>query len=102
MLIQETWTNKTEGYQCGRSDLYEPFTDNIKRLFRSLMKEYGRCVSKVYVDNPDGFAKAIGWVFEKRMKYDDCNEYFIQHTWVTLHKDKPTKTIQYHYLELEG
>lgn len=99
MLIQEEYTvvvNDEKSYRVGKSDLYESFTDNIKRLFLVMMREYGRCISKVYVDTPEG-AKAIGWVFEKRVKYADCNETYIQHTWVTLHKEHPIKTIEYYY-----
>ena len=94
MLIQEAWVNRTKDYRIGESDIYEPFTDNIKKLFKSLMKEYGRCTGKVRID-PDG--KAIGWVFEKRTKYSDAKETFLQETWVTLHKEKPTVTSKYHY-----
>ena len=100
MLIQEEYFERRDNKRYGLEDsgLYEPYTDNRKRLFLSLSREYGRCVSKVYVDNPDGSAKPIGWVFEKRMKYEDCNETYICETWVTLHSDKPTRTIEYHYL----
>lgn len=104
MLIQETWTviknhnedNETR-YMLGESDLYEPFTDNVGKLFLSLQREYGKCVSKVYVGEDKSIA--IGWVFQKMRKYD--NEFYLQETRVTLHKDKPTKTVKYHYQELQ-
>jgi len=94
MLIQEQWVNKTEGYRCGDSGLYEPFTDDIRRLFRSLQREYGRCIGKVRID-PDG--KVIGWVFEKRVKYEDVNETYLLETWVSLHDDNPERTVKYKY-----
>jgi hypothetical protein len=50
--------------------------------FAELQKEYGRCISKVYVDTPDGKAKPVGWVFVKRQRYTDANEFYIQETWV--------------------
>ncbi len=96
MLIKETWINKTENHSCGNSDLFEPYTENIKELFQSLQKEYGRCVSKMYID-PN--SQQIGWVFEKRIKYEDCNEYFIQETWIELHKSQPDHLITNHYHE---
>ena len=104
MLVQEEYVevqNHNEDNElylrCGSSGLFEPYTDNIKLLFTCYMKEYGRCISKVYIDAADGGAKAIGWVFQKRMKYTDCNETYLQETWVTLHEDQPTKTTEYHY-----
>ena len=33
---------------------YEPYTDNKGRLFRECQKEYGRCVSSVYMDTAEG------------------------------------------------
>ena len=83
LLIRESYTNKTEGYRYGDSEWYEPYTDNKGDLFRNLQREYGRCISKLYRDNClDGSIDVIGWVFEKRMKYTDCNETFLSHTWV--------------------
>ena len=103
MLVQEDWIeiqnanqDNEKRFRCGDSGLYEPYTDNIKRLFTSYMREYGRCVSKVYIDTPEG-TKAIGWVFQKRTKYADCNKTYLQETWVTLHENEPTKTVDYHY-----
>ena len=100
MLVQETWINQTKGYQCGDSDLYEPYTNDIGELFREYQREYGRCISKMYTDTENG-VKAIGWVFEKRVQYQDCQETYLQHTWVTLHKDKPEKTVKYNYQEIQ-
>lgn len=96
MLIQETWVSKTEGYISGENEPYEPYTDNIGELFRFLQQEYGRCTSKVYIDTEQG-TRAIGWVFEKRQGYLDCKETYLMETWVMLHEQKPTRTIEYHY-----
>lgn len=51
----------------------------LKGLFRLLSREFGRCLSKVYV----GEGEPIGWVFEKKQPYSDTG-YFIQETWVTI------------------
>jgi len=96
MLVQESYTNESEGYQLGHSDHYEPFTDKIGDLFLAYQRQYGRCISKVYIDKGNE-SKAIGWVFEHRVKYDDCNQYYIQHTWITLHNSQPIKSIEYDY-----
>ena len=100
MLVSERYVNRTEGYSWGDSDIIEAFTDNPGELFRSCQKEYGRCISKVYVDCPSGKVKAIGWVFEKTARYEDTDEPFMQETWVTLYAQMPTKEITQHYHEL--
>jgi hypothetical protein len=51
-----------------------------KELFNWLQKTYGRCISKVYID--DG--TSIGWMFQARVKYDDCKDTFIKETWISI------------------
>ena len=98
LYIQETYINKTKGYRFGESDVYESAYDDKGDLFRALRREYGRCASRVYVDTDKG-SKPIGWVFEGRAKYDDCNETYLRETWVTIHDAPPTKTVEYHYAD---
>ena len=100
MYIKETWiqirdkgTENEKRYNMGNSDYYEPFTDDLGKLFASLQKEYGRCVSKVYIDE----GQQIGWVFEKKEKFEDVNEYFTKETWVEVHDEKPTITTTEHF-----
>ena len=102
MLIQEVFINKTEGYTIGNDGPYKSFTDNTGELFLSLQREYGRCVSRQYVD-PD--AKPIGWVFQKKMRYEDAKtnkptDYYVLEVWVTLldEPDMITTKRHYHYL----
>lgn len=83
LVIRETSVNTTENCIFSESDWYEPYTNNLGKLFKTMLKEYGRCVSKVYVNTPDGGADQIGWVFEKRAKYEDTKETYLQETWVT-------------------
>lgn len=101
MKMQETYINQTRGCSYGATDWYEPYTDNVGKLFRSLQREYGRCSGKVYIDTKTG-TKAIGWVFEKRQMYDDARgndperDYYIREVWVSLAQDVveiPAKTI---------
>ncbi len=91
MLIRETFVNKSKGYQFGESEPYEPYTDNVGRLFRDMQREYGRCVSSMYIEPRDG-SKAptrCGWVFEKTMRYEDARSgdrdaTYIREVWVEL------------------
>ena len=80
IMIEETLVNESEGYLIGKTGVYESFTDSRKILFKSLQREYGRCVSKVYADD-----KPIGWVFEKTVRYEDTEEPFTMSTWAILH-----------------
>ncbi len=97
MLISETFINRTEGYRFGESEPYEPFTDRPGEIYRFCQGEYGRCVGKVYIDTTDGGARAIGWIFVGRAKYEDTQEPYLREVWVTLHEKKPTRTIEHHY-----
>jgi hypothetical protein len=87
--------------RLGSSDVYESCHDKPGELFRDLQKQYGRCTSRVYV----GDGKPIGWVFQKKVPYTDRwskpGEVYDQETWVTVHSGPPTKTVEYHYAELE-
>lgn len=97
--IQESYVNATKHHGIGDTDVYDTGQTDRGELFRSLMKEYGRCISKVHVDTEE-HVLTIGWVFQKRVKYEDCNETYLQEVWVTLHTEPPTKTTKYHYMEV--
>ena len=100
--IKETHINKDEKCTFGDTDVYETYTDSIGELFKDLQIQFGRCVSSMYVDKKDGATKKIGWVFEKKNKYNDCNKTYMQETWIELHKTKPKKTIEYDLLEMSA
>ena len=95
MFIQETYVDETRQLRYGTTDLYEPFTENVRTLFLALQRMYGGCVSKIYIDQEGGEPAAIGWVFQKRTKYDDCDRHYLQSVWVILHEKKPTVTTEY-------
>lgn len=102
MLISETYIDKTRGVRFGDSGEYEPFTEDRGKLFKSLSREYGRCTGKVYIDTSTG-STPIGWVFEKRMAYEDARkptDTYVREVWVTLHKQKTTVTRTPHYAEV--
>jgi len=91
MLIREEYVNATEGHRFGDSgEPYATFTDDIGKLFRSLQRENGRCVSKVYIDTKSAGTVQVGWVFQKREAYERCRgkqAYYIRETWVTLYDE---------------
>lgn len=100
MWVHETYVNETQGYSFGDSDWYESWTDDIGKLFRSMQKEYGRCISKVFrdrpyrFDHPDGEIQ-IGWAFMKTMTYEDARppykerDYYVRTVWVELSMTQP-------------
>jgi len=102
LLIEEHWINASKGCGIGDSGIYESYFTSPGEAYRQCQKLYGRCVSKVYVDEPGtGLIKAVGWVFQQRIEYEDCNESYIRETWITLHEKMPDKTITHHYQEIK-
>ncbi len=86
LFVQESWINVTKGHRLGDSDVYETDCESRGELYRVMQRECGRCAGKVYIDDSNGKnPKIIGWVFQKRKAYDDCNETFIHETWVTFY-----------------
>lgn len=95
MLISETFVNSDKGIQFSSSDPYEPFTQDVGKLFKALQRSHGRCTSSVYVDGKDGKTKRIGWVFQKRDRYGDTREYYLKETWITLYESPATVVQNY-------
>lgn len=107
--LELSYINRTEGYRI--HDEIQPiketyFDEDVTpgEIYRASLKEYGRCSSKVYVthvdpDNPGHeVAMPVGWVFEKREKYDDVNETYLRETWVVLlseYDPQPRKSYAY-------
>lgn len=92
---RETYVNETKGCQFGESDWQEAYTDDRGRLFRSLQKEYGRCTSRMYRDVEGAPPVTIGWVFSKRMEYEDARpswsddrRFYIREVWVEV-RERP-------------
>ena len=102
LLISETWFEKKDNntrYGIGDSGVYESRFETPGEVYRYALKEYGRCTGKVYIDR-DGRAAHIGWAFQKRRKYDDCNETYLAETWVTIHTAPREVYHKYHYYEI--
>jgi hypothetical protein len=78
--------NKDGGNIIGEEeiDISDVIFDNLKGLYKFGIKEHGRCTGKVYVDNKDGEPLHIGYIFEKRCKYADVKETYLQETWLTI------------------
>ena len=83
--IQETLVEVKGDTQCifSESDIYTPYTNDSGVLYKALVKEYGRCLGKLYRDY-NGQTLVSGWIFEKRMQYDDSDDTFLRHAWISV------------------
>jgi hypothetical protein len=87
LWIQEAYVNATEGYLYSETDVYETAHDDTGALFRALVGEYGRCIGKVHREYTDGRPEkhvTCGWVFVKRVEYEDTTDTYLRETWVTV------------------
>ena len=101
LYVQESFVKATEGYHFGESDVYETYTDDAGELYRDMVREYGRCIGKVYVDRDDGGQIHVGWIFQKRDRYEDTGETYLREVWVTVHEEPDTVTRTRHYRALD-
>jgi len=114
LFIEVTQIN--EDIKCRLNDpvVSETKFSNTGELYRNLVKEYGKCVSKQYIDDPDGNTQQIGWVFEKREYYSDMRvmkdirslskfekdvRTFMCTTWVSVHSREPETKVIPHFLK---
>lgn len=107
MMIRETFINLDKNATFGDPDWVEAWTDDVGKLFKSLAAEYGRCTGKAYIERKGEPDKPCGWVFQKRMRYEDArghkpSDYYMREVWVYL-ADRvevvPKKTkVEYHAL----
>jgi hypothetical protein len=102
--VEDEPVNLWVGYSCINTDRHCRFSDtepyetgytNIGNLYRAMREEFGKCISKVYRDTKTGTTEAIGWVFQKRMKYDGSKNTYIQETWVTVYDPPIPETDTY-------
>lgn len=99
--VRETFLNADEGYLLGEpvvtSDI---FSGEPGDIFRAAQAEYGGCVSRIYVDTSEG-VRSLGWVFQRREKFSDCDETYTREVWVELleRPDTIERTSHPFYLE---
>lgn len=90
LVISESYVNATTETRYGDSGWQEPYTDDIGQLYASCVREFGRCTGHVYVDTDTGTVP-VGWVFVKRVEYDDVGRYgfrgertYLREVWVSV------------------
>lgn len=98
LKIRETYVNETKGHQFGQSEVMDAYADTVGELFRDMQEEFGRCISKMYRDVAGRPPIQVGWVFQKRMVYEDArrpyteNDYYLREVWVEVFTEYETQT----------
>lgn len=84
MKYREQYINQTKGYSFGDGGFMNT-DDTVGQLYRYLRSEYGKA-TKMYRDREDHPPHQVGWVFTKRMEYEDYrgkgDRYYIREVWV--------------------
>lgn len=93
----------------GEDPLTETRHETTGDLFRALSgkdsahpwETLGRCTGRVYVDDADGTARQVGWVFVARnpepVNRGDTQPTGLRESWVTVHDEPPTIVATHHY-----
>lgn len=88
LFVRCTYVNLDRNGMIGEDpDFSRAFTDQRGKLFRSCQKEYGRCVSLMYREFKNGPDRPVGWVFQGKDKYQDCNKTYTRETWVEVKEE---------------
>ena len=110
LYIHVTYT----GDWWGEDPITETDHETTGDLFRALSgrdrsrpwEALGRCTGRVYVDEPDGEARQVGWVFEARdpepVRRGDEQPTGLRVAWVTVHDRPDTVTRTSHYTTFGG
>lgn len=82
LIIREEYVNRTENARYGFTGKTETGHMDVTSLYNDLKAEYGR-PKKMFITNADGTDDVqTGWVFTKKMKYDDCKDTYVREVWV--------------------
>ena len=93
MKVKINRINRTENLGC-ESHVEDVEAETAGELYRALMGRFGRCESKMYVDDVHDNARHVGWVFVKREPYDDSpQEFFTCETWAGPVNEVPARAL---------
>lgn len=91
LFICETFINVDKRAQFGRTGWHETNYVDTGGLYRHLRQEYGKATT-MYADLMNGKSRKIGWVFSKRMRYEDARDpkdIYTREVWVEVSTVKP-------------
>ena len=81
-VIRTSYVDRTRNLCIGEDTIpiNKTYIYSMSDLYKLGLREYGRCISKCYVDD----SVHIGYVFQKRAKYEDTDETYLQETWLSV------------------
>jgi hypothetical protein len=91
LWINESYTIYPDGtddraYRSDDTGFYKTYFHDgysLRRIFKTLQREHGRCMGHMYLGSPNGRAAKVGYVFRKRLEYeDDPDRTYLLETWV--------------------
>ena len=92
--IQELWTATTQTKQIGQSESDKTFSGNMGDLLDQLRDQYGRVISRVYLDSATG-DQLIAFVFQQKIKADSAT--VIRQTFVTIRQNPVNDSLICHF-----
>lgn len=95
--VTESFTDVEGNCHLGENimNIEDTCITNLKDLYRHGLKMFGRCVSKVHIDLPNGKRMHVGYVFMKREKYEDCDKHYTREVWLTIEHYNEIRTREY-------
>jgi hypothetical protein len=83
LWTKETYVDATKEQTYSIVDWYETRYEDgeLQALMRSSCKVFGR-IRSMWRDKPGGGRHQVGWVFEKRVAYEDCKETYLREVWI--------------------
>lgn len=83
LLLSCEYVNLDQNSWAGTGDdVFVSCYSTPNEVYKGCMREYGRCIGKVYVDGSDNKSIHIGWIFLKRVRYESSKQTYLQETWV--------------------
>lgn len=101
LYIKGTVVDTDRDCVIGEIEIQESNFSKIGDLFRYCQREYGGCVSNMYIDTKEGKTRKVGWVFEKKVDYEKGSDPTNMQTWITVHQRVPEIVVINHYHEFK-
>ena len=99
MKTEITAINKTQNHVIFEEIQNWDICNTTSEVYHVALKEYGRCVSKIYIDNKDGSTRHVGWVFKKKCRYGDANESYINESYIQETRITPLKSYKIKHIK---
>lgn len=93
LWITEKYVDATKNQTYSVVDWYETRyeDDELQALMRSSCKEFGR-IRSMWRDRPGGGRRQVGWIFEKRVPYEDAKgpkDTYLREVWIEVSVGDP-------------